>query len=259
MEKNHSQRFSRLRLLLKESGLLRLGSAHVLVLGVGGVGSACAEALARGGVGSLSIIDGDVVELSNINRQALAFTSTLGMDKVDAMTRMIHEINPGCRVYARKRLLTPDGMEAELSIFPRPDYVIDCIDTVSAKLSASCWCAKMGIPMLSAMGAANKLEPEKLRFADISQTVNCRLSRVMRRACRQRGIFDLEVIFSEEPPMTIEHGSNPTKGELLGSMSYMPPIMGQMLAGKVIRRLAGLESGAHPPRLICRSGEVRMG
>jgi len=252
------ERFARLKLLLGAEGLERLGSAHVLVIGVGGVGSNCAEALARGGVGEISIIDGDVVEPSNINRQALAFTATLGMDKVEAMARMIREINPVCTIRARKRFLMPDTVDEALSAFPRPDYVIDCIDTVGAKLAVIEWCADQAIPMLSAMGAANKLDPMQLRFADIAETTNCRLSRVIRQLCRRRGLRRLEVIYSTESPVVIAH-TGVGKADTLGSMSYMPPIMGQMLAGRVLRRLAGLERGGHAPERVCPPEAVGEG
>ena len=236
-----SDRFSRLALILGQEALDRLKGARVMVVGLGGVGSSCAEALARGGLGSLILIDGDVVEESNINRQALAFSSTLGMAKVEAMRRMVGEINTDCQLFDRQVFLTPDNLQTVLSEFPRPDYVIDCIDTVSQKLALAEWCMAQGLPLLSAMGAANKLDPAYLKFAPIEKTMNCPLSKVIRRECRKRGIQQLEVIFSSEPPVKINSFGEYSKAMTLGSMSYMPPIMGQMLAGKVICRLAGLE------------------
>lgn len=249
-----SERFTRLRLLLGEGGLRRLESATVLVLGLGGVGSSCAEALARGGIGSLELLDRDVVEASNINRQALAFTSTIGRVKADVMAAMVAEINPDCATTARQVFLTVENLNATLDAFERPDYVVDCIDTVSQKLAIARWCADRGVRLVSSLGAANKLDPTQLAFADVQRTQTCPLSRVMRKECRRQGIEGLEVLFSREPPAVVQPvagaGDSRAKAATLGSMSYMPPIMGQMLAGLVIRRLAGLEPLPEPPRLV---------
>ena len=236
------ERLSRLKLILKEDGLERLIESRVMVLGLGGVGSACAEALARGGIGSLILIDGDAIEESNINRQALAYYSTIGRVKTDVMEEMIDDINPDCRTFSQELFLTKDNLATSLSAFPRPDYVIDCIDTVTAKLSVVEWCLNQEIPLLSAMGAANKLDPTLLKFACIEDTIQCPLSKVIRIECRKRGIRKLEVLYSQEVPFKIDNPQGPSKAQTLGSMSYMPPIMGKMLAGKVICRLAGLES-----------------
>lgn len=242
------ERFSRLALILKDEGLRRLEKSTVMVLGLGGVGSSCAEALARGGVGTLILLDRDTVEITNINRQALAFTSTLGKAKADVMEAMVKEINPSCRVYSRKIFLTPDNIPSVLSSFPRPDYIIDCIDTVSQKLALAEWAIREEMPLLSSMGAANKLDPTKLSFSYIEDTSNCPLSRVMRKECRNRGIRKLEVLYSSEIPM--KQGSDGRdKASNLGTMSYMPPIMGQMLAGKVLCRLSGLETYKNKSRI----------
>lgn len=262
-----SERFDRLRLVLGDDGLAALQGSTVMVLGLGGVGSACAEALARGGVGSLIMLDGDMVEESNINRQALAYVSTVGRVKADVMREIIADINPDCRVDARQVFLTVDNLAATLDDLPRPDYVIDCIDTVSQKLGIAQWCAERGVRLLAAMGAANKLDPCQLEFADIAKTENCPLSKVIRRECRVRGIVGLEVIYSRERPVQVRRGggetasktTSKTKGESLGSMSYLPPIMGQMLAGLAIRRLAGLETMPRPPRLISTSARTATG
>lgn len=248
-----SERLARLRLVLGDAGLEALEGATVWVLGLGGVGSACAAALARGGVGSLVVLDRDVVEASNINRQAIAFVSTIGREKAELMAEMIADINPDCRVTAVRAYLSKDGAGETLDALPRPDYIIDCIDTVSQKLAIARWCAERGIRLLSSMGAANKLDPCRLEFARIEETRACPLSRIIRKECRRRGILGLEVLSSSELPVAIE-GDGTTKAETLGSMSYMPPIMGQMLAGLAIRRLAGLEPMPEPPRL--RDGTV---
>lgn len=243
------ERFARLRLLLGEDGLAALNNSTVMVLGLGGVGSSCAEALARGGVGSLILIDEDVVVESNINRQALAFTSTLGKPKFDIMCAMVTQINPECRTLGAQAFIPRLGIEELLDKYPRPDYVIDCIDTVSQKLAIAHWCAERGIPLVASMGAANKLDPSFLRFADITETENCHLSRVIRRECRHRGIQNVEVLYTCELRPDLNR-SGTTKSETLGSMSYMPPIMGQMLAGLTIRRLSGCERMPKLPRLV---------
>lgn len=254
---NIPQRLQRLALLLQEEGIQKLNESRVLVLGLGGVGSSCVEALARGGIGHLALLDGDIVEESNINRQAIAFTSTVGRAKAEVMREMVLAINPGCDVDARKQFLTRENTADMLDSFAKPDVVLDCIDTVSQKLEIVEWCANRQIPLLSAMGAANKRDPMALRFSLVEKTFNCPLSKVMRRECRKRGISQLEVIFSTESPLSpqpprtslaTKTATRSGKAETLGSMSYMPPIMGQMMAGKVICRLAGLEKMPNPPR-----------
>lgn len=278
---NIPQRLQRLALLLQETGIQKLNLSRVLVLGLGGVGSSCVEALARGGIGHLALLDGDVLEESNINRQAIAFTSTVGRAKMEVMREMVLAINPDCDVDARKQFLTRENTADILDSFAKPDVVLDCIDTVSQKLEIAEWCAKRQIPLLSAMGAANKRDPMALRFSLVEKTFNCPLSKVIRRECRKRGLSQVEVIFSTESPwspqslLSTESPWSPqsllstespesaqpprtslatktatlsVKAETLGSMSYMPPIMGQMMAGKVICRLAGLEEMPEPPR-----------
>lgn len=248
--RTYPPRLSRLRLLLQDEGLDRLQDATVMVLGLGGVGSACAEAFARGGVGHLIILDGDVVDPTNINRQVIAFESTIGRQKSDVMKELILDINPDCDVYAVQEFLQPDNLEATLSALPRPDYVLDCIDTVTQKLGIAQWCAQQHLPLLSSMGAANKLDPAFLTFDWIENTQYCPLSKVIRRECRERGIQKLEVLYSKEIPPKIVRPSVQVKAQTLGSMSYMPPIMGKMIAGKVIRRLAGLETYQQTPRQL---------
>ncbi|MGL5406266.1 MAG: tRNA threonylcarbamoyladenosine dehydratase [Propionibacteriaceae bacterium] len=245
-----SERFARLRLLLGDDGLSRLQASTVMVLGLGGVGSSCAEALARGGVGSLILLDRDVVEESNINRQALAFVSTVGQAKVDVMSQMVADINPDCKILAQQIFLTRENIAATLDAFPKPDYVIDCIDTVSQKLAIAKWCAERELSLLASMGAANKLDPCSLKFADIHDTSWCPLSRVIRKECRNLGITRLEVLYSSEQAIEVPSSDGRTKSQTLGSMSYMPPIMGQMLAGLAIRRLAGLAKLPAPPLLV---------
>lgn len=232
----------RLRLILGDEGLGRLAGATVMVVGLGGVGSSCAEALARGGVGHLVLIDRDVVAPSNVNRQAIAFVSTLGRPKAEVMREMCLDINPSVDALAVTAFLERDRLPEQLDALPRPDYVVDAIDTVAQKLRLAAWCQGRGIPELSAMGGANKLDPCRLRFATIEETVNCPLARVMRKECRRRGIRGLRVLFSDEEPVRMERITDERwmrEGSLLGSMSYLPPIMGQMIASRVIRDLLG--------------------
>ena len=238
----------RLLLILGEERLARLAQARVMVLGLGGVGSSCAEALARGGVGSLVLVDRDVVAPSNINRQALAFQSTIGRPKADVMAEMVRDINPSCEVTAVHAFVDKDSVPDQLGALPRPSYVVDAIDTVSQKLAIAAWCQEQGIPEVSAMGGANKLDPCRLRFAPIEKTQVDPLARIVRKECRKRGIRGLTVLYSDEQPREAEgkrdvideHGFVREGASILGTMSYFPPIMGQMLAGYVLRDLAGL-------------------
>ncbi len=232
----------RLRLILGDEGLQRLDEATVMVIGLGGVGSNCAEALARGGVGNLVLLDRDVVAPSNVNRQAIAFTSTLGRAKADVMRQMVLDINPEARVTAVQAFLEKDRVGEQLGALPRPDYVVDAIDTVAQKLRLAAWCQEEGLREISAMGGGNKLDPTRFKFARIEDTVNCPLARIMRKECRRRGIHDMQVIYSDEQPVKMEAITDEQwmeSGSLLGTMSYIPPIMGQMIASRVIRDLLG--------------------
>ena len=248
---------SRLVALMGREGLDRLAAANVLVLGLGGVGSSCAEALARGGVGSLTLLDGDEVRPSNVNRQVIAFESTIGMRKVRAMGRMVADINHGIDVTVADVFLDTSNMGESLDALPRPSFVIDALDTIAPKLAVALWCQERGIPLLSSMGAANKYDPTLLRFADIGETSVCPMCKVMRHECRRRGIERLRVLYSTEPPVRISAG-NPTapriaghlpekSGAELGTTSYLPPIMGLMLAGDAICSIADVGARRRPP------------
>ena len=232
----------RLRLVIGVVCLVRRSAGRAALIGLGGVGSSCAEALARGGVGHLVLLDRDVVAPSNINRQALAFQSTIGRPKAEVMRAMVLDINPEANVTAVTAFLDKDALPRQMDELGHLDYVVDAIDTVGQKLRLAQWCQECGIPELSAMGGANKLDPCRLRFARIEDTVNCPLARVMRKECRRRGIRGLRVLFSDEEPVRMEAISDEQwlrEGSLLGTMSYLPPIMGQMLASRVIRDLLG--------------------
>ena len=247
---------TRLRPLFADEGLRALAGSRVLVFGLGGVGSSCVEALARGYVGELFLVDRDVVDPSNLNRQALAFERTVGRPKVDVMREMVAQINPRCRVECRRQFVTRENLPetlawagAEVSAggavvgAGRIDYVVDAIDTVSQKLALAklCWDAR--IPLVSSMGAANKLHPELFELADVRKTRVCRLARTMRKECARRGIRHLEVLYSPEEPVRPHAVAGSSHGGLpnLGTASFMPPIAGQMVAGRVIRALVGVE------------------
>ena len=193
-------------------------------------------------MGHLALLDRDVVAPSNINRQALAFHSTIGRPKAEVMRAMALDINPTADVTAVTAFLDKDALPQQMDELGPLDYVVDAIDTVAQKLRLAAWCQERGVPELSAMGGANKLDPCRLRFALIEDTVNCPLARIMRKECHRRGIHGLRVLFSDEHPVRMEAISDEQwmrEGSLLGTMSYLPPIMGQMLASRVIRDLLG--------------------
>lgn len=234
---------SRLELVFGRAGVRRLAESTVMVFGAGGVGASCIEALARGGVGRLVVVDGDVVQASNINRQAIAFCSTVGRRKVDVVRAMVADINPSAQVVPLDRFVLPEEVDALMDEWaPQADYVVDAIDTVSTKMAIAAYADRTGVRLVSSMGAANKLRPDCFQFADIYDTANDPLCRIVRKEARKRGIRSLRVLYSREEPAALplgepapaEAGRRPT----LGTASYVPPIMGQMLAGFVIRQLA---------------------
>lgn len=231
--------FTRLRRILGDAGLKRLQDACVMVVGIGGVGSSCAEALVRGGVGHLIFVDGDAVAPSNINRQAIAFQSTVGRRKVDVMRAMAADINPGAVVETVDEFLLPEAVPQLFATVSRPDMVVDAIDTVSAKIALAQFCQSAEILEIASMGGANKQDPTTLKFADIYETQVDPLARAFRKLARQAGIERLTVLYSDEAPVPVAPQSGAARGERteLGTMSYFPPIMGQMLASWVIRQL----------------------
>lgn len=233
-----AQWLSRSAMLLGEAGVARLERASVAVLGLGGVGSFAAEALARAGIGRLVLIDGDTVSDTNRNRQLAALCSTVGQPKAEVMARRVADINPACRVEARTAYYR--GVEGD-ELPEGLDFAADCIDMVSAKLALAEECARRGLPLISAMGCGNKLDPTRFRVADISKTSVDPLCRVMRRQLRQRGILHLPVVYSEEPPLTPAQPGEAADGRraLPGSVSFVPGAAGLILAGYIIRRLAG--------------------
>lgn len=236
---------SKLELIMGRAGLDRLAASTVMVLGVGGVGSNCVEALARGGVGRIIAVDHDVVQASNINRQAIAFRSTIGRKKVDVARAMIADINPDIAVETHDEFVLAENVPTFLGSFAgRVDYVVDAIDTVSAKLAVAQYADAHGMRLVSSMGAANKLQPACFRFADVYDTVNCPLCRIMRKEARKRGIRRLRVLYSCERPVAVpvREGAERRERSNLGTASFVPPIMGQMIAGEVLCELAGLRA-----------------
>lgn len=226
--------------ILGEEGMARLAGAHVAVFGIGGVGGAAVEALARAGVGHLTLFDHDTVSESNLNRQLIASISTLGMAKVEAARQRVESISRITQVHPMPVFFTPENAD----VFPldRYDYVLDAIDTVSSKLELICRAQAAGVPILSCMGTGNKLDPARLEIADLSQTQVCPLARVMRRELRKRGIIHLRVVYSREEPRVpqIDRPSLQEK-QPPGSVSFVPPVAGMLMAGEAIRYLAGIE------------------
>ncbi|MBT9589660.1 MAG: tRNA threonylcarbamoyladenosine dehydratase [Thiobacillus sp.] len=232
--------FERTRILLDDQEQSRLTRAHVLVAGLGGVGSYCAEALARAGVGRLTIIDHDVVGASNINRQLPALLSTVGQSKAELMAARIRDINPACELTVIREFLVP---ETVADIVPADvDFVIDCIDSLNCKVALVASSIERGLRVASSMGAGNKLDPGRIKLADISKTSMCPLAAVMRKRLRKRGIpKGVLTVFSDEPgraplpPQPVE-GRGRARA-VNGTISYMPPLFGLMLAGAVVQRL----------------------
>ncbi len=247
--------FSRTELLLGAEAMARLARARVAVFGVGGVGSYAAEALARGGVGTLDLIDDDRVCLTNINRQLFATRKTVGRYKVDAARERLLDINPDMTVNTFRTFYTPETAE-RFDLAPY-DYIVDAIDTVSGKLELAVRAQAAGVPDISCMGAGNKLDPSAFEVADIYETSVCPLARVMRRELKKRGVRRLKVVYSKEPPITpsedaaISCRTNcicppgtvrkcTVRRQVPGSASFVPPVAGFILAGEVVKDLAGI-------------------
>ena len=238
--------FIRTRLLIGDEPLDRLARAKVAVFGVGGVGGFCVEALARAGVGALDLYDDDTVSESNLNRQLAALRSTIGQPKAEVLARRVADINPDCTVRAIRMFYLPQN--ADTVDLDQYDYVVDCIDTVAAKLDIAQRCARMNIPLISAMGTGNKLDPTGFVVTDISKTQGCPLARVMRKELRKRGIDHLKVVYSQEEPLSpaqpiqteapagqdTRPGST-TRRATPGSISFVPAAAGLVLASAVVR------------------------
>lgn len=223
-----NEEFSREIRIIGDASFARLSESSVVLFGVGGVGSYTAESLARAGIGTLTLIDSDVVDISNINRQLIALHSTIGRSKVEVAAERIHDINPLCQVNALRQFMTADNVASVLEPIS-PDYVVDAIDNVTAKLAIASYCCQHNIPLISAMGTGNKLDPARFEITDISNTSVCPLCKVMRKECKNRGISHLTVLYSREEPQI--------RCTPPGSISFVPSVAGLMIGGHVIRSL----------------------
>lgn len=236
-------------MLLGEAGMERLARARVAVFGLGGVGGHAAEALARSGVGALDLVDHDRVSPSNLNRQLFAAHSTLGQYKVDAARARLADVAPAAVVRTYPVFFTPQT--AGEFDFAQYDYVIDAIDTVTGKLALAEQSHAAGVPIISAMGAGNKLDPTAFRVADIYDTSVCHLARIMRKELRRRGIDHLKVVYSTEPALsppepsgeTPLSGADASRCPIPGSTAFVPAVAGLILAGEVVKDLAGVGGG----------------
>ena len=228
------KRFERSLPLYKEEGLEKLQRSKVIIFGIGGVGGHIAEALARSGVGELALVDSDMVDLTNVNRQIVALTSTLGKNKVDVMKERILDINPSAKVIAINKFYLPENEnEFDLSQY---DYVIDAVDTMSAKISLVCKATELNVPIISAMGAGNKCDITKLMVSDIYKTSVDPLAKILRHELRKRGIKKLKVVYSTELPTSSDLESE-RKRATPSSNSYLPGAMGLLIASEVIKDL----------------------
>jgi len=212
--------------LIGSEGVERLQKGKVLVFGIGGVGGSAAEALARAGIGTLGLVDKDILEETNLNRQVIALRSTLGKPKVAIMEDRIKDINPEACVVSYHQFYLPEM--AEDIVLENYDYVVDAIDNVTAKIELICRCYEKRIPIISSMGMGNRMDPLKMQVADIYETEICPLAKVVRKELRKRGVPQLEVIYSRESPL---------KQTPPGSISFVPPVAGMVMASLVVKRI----------------------
>ena len=244
--------FSRTELLIGEDGIKKLQKAKVAIFGVGGVGSFVVEGLVRAGVGHFVIVDDDKICLTNLNRQIIATRKTIGKYKVDVAKERILDINPNATVETYQEFYMPNS---ESNILKEDlDYVVDCIDTVTAKIELVMNCKKMNIPIISAMGTGNKLDPSKFEITDIYKTSVCPLAKVMRKELRKRNVDSLKVIYSKEEPIKINQESNGScktncicppgtkrkcsiRNQVPGSISFVPSVAGLMIAGEIVKEI----------------------
>ena len=231
--------FARSAPLYGEEGMARLRSARVAVFGVGGVGGYAAEALVRSGVGSIDLFDNDVVGETNLNRQIIALHSTLGMPKAEVMAQRARDINPDVRAVAHQLFYLPEN--ADTIDLTQYDFIVDAVDTVTAKLELITRADRCGVPIISAMGAGNKVDPTQLQVADIYNTRECRLARIIRSECRKRGVKKLTVVYSTEAPVVIAADTDEappgSRRAIPASAVFVPAAMGLAMAAEVIRQL----------------------
>ncbi|MDD5058719.1 MAG: tRNA threonylcarbamoyladenosine dehydratase [Sideroxydans sp.] len=231
--------FTRTHILLGDAGIAKLKSKHIFIAGLGGVGSYCAEAMARAGIGRLTLLDHDVVAVSNINRQLPALLSTVGKSKADLMRARIADINPECEVTLLHDFLSIENVN---DLVPADaDYVMDCIDSLSCKVALVVESYKRGLKVASSMGAGNRLDPTRIKVADISKTDKCALAAAMRKRLRDEQVYKgVLTVFSDEhaaAPLPPEPTGRGRPRAVNGTISYMPPLFGYMLAGAVLKRL----------------------
>ena len=225
---------SRTKLLIGEESLGLLDRAHVIIFGIGGVGGYVAEGLARSGVGRFTLVDRDTVGESNINRQIIALNSTVGQYKTEAMAARILDINPGAEVIVRNEFFLPESSGYNFSDY---SYVVDAVDTVTAKLDIIMRAKECKVPVISAMGAGNKLEPLGFKVADIYKTDICPLARVMRRECKKRGIDSLKVVYSVEKPLKTGIKDEESGKTIPGSIVFSPAVMGLLISSEIVKDL----------------------
>ncbi|MCM1568397.1 MAG: tRNA threonylcarbamoyladenosine dehydratase [Roseburia sp.] len=240
-----SEQFSRTELLIGKEGVETLQDATVAVFGIGGVGGYVVEALARSGVGHFDLIDNDIVSPSNLNRQIIATWLTIGKYKTEVMRERILTIHPQAQVTVHNCFYLPET--ASEFDFGRYSYVVDAVDTVTAKIDIIMRAREAGVPVISSMGAGNKMDPAQFRVADIYRTSVCPLARIMRRELKKRGVEALKVVYSPEPPisgkLTQETKQQPAgKRRVPGSIAFVPAVAGLMIAGEVVRDLTGWEA-----------------
>lgn len=233
------ERFQRLKILIGEENFLKLQNSTVAIFGIGGVGSFTAEALARSGIGHLVLIDKDNIDATNINRQIHATTSTVGKSKVEIMRERILEINPSAKVETVQKFYLPDE-NAEIFFTCKYDYVVDAIDTVTAKINLVKECSRRKINLISSMGAGNKLDPTKFRIADIFKTSTDPVAKIMRKKLREMGIKNLKVVYSDEVPKKISAEKSSCE-KIIGSTSFVPSVAGLILASEVVKDLTAVE------------------
>lgn len=228
--------FSRTERLIGKEALLKLQNSNIIIFGLGGVGSYTAEALARSGIGKMTVVDKDTVDITNINRQLYALRSTVGKPKATVARDRILDINPECEITAIQKMYLPENSEDfNLSQY---DYIIDAIDNVTAKIDLAVKAEQLGIPIISSMGTGNKLDPTAFKVSDIYKTSVCPLCRVMRTQLKKRGVKKLKAVYSEEMPKS--------DGERTpASISFVPPAAGLIIAGEVIRDIIQKESGSN--------------
>lgn len=228
--------FSRTKLLLGEDAMKKLKNSRVAVFGIGGVGGHAAEALVRSGIGTIDLIDNDVVSESNLNRQMFATCSCIGELKVDAAKKRLKDINPDLTVNCHNVFYLPEN--ADKFNFSDYDYVIDAVDTVSAKIDIIVRAKEKSVPVISSMGAGNKLDPTRFEVSDIYNTSVCPLARVMRKAMKDRGIADLKVVYSKEEPIVRKEKVFGENGKLIpGSIAFVPSVVGLIMAGETVKDL----------------------